>query len=128
MLDFRKKLGAKGENIAARFLKRKGYRIVQRNYTCKLGEIDIIAQHDSTLIFVEVRSKQTEKFGPPQYSVNSAKQRQISRAALYYIKENKITGQTCRFDVVAVTFLPDSRKPEVEHIQNAFELSRWYTY
>ena len=128
MLDSRKKLGEKGEKLAAKFLKRKGYKIIQLNYRCKLGEIDIIAQQDRTLIFAEVRTKQTEKFGPPQYSVSAAKRKQISKAALCYIKEKRLTEQSCRFDVIAITFSKESRRPMIEHIENAFELSRWYAY
>jgi putative endonuclease len=124
----RKELGAKGEKLAAKYLKRKGYKIIQRNYTCKLGEIDIIAERDRTIVFAEVRTKQTEKFGPPQYSITAAKRRQISRAALCYIRENKLVGQSCRFDVIAITFSSESRRPRIEHIENAFELSRRYTY
>ena len=126
MPDSRKELGAKGEKLAARFLRRKGYKIVQRNYRCKLGEVDIVAEQDKTLVFVEVRTKQTEKFGPPQSSVTSTKRRHISRVALFYIKEKGLVEQSCRFDVIAITFPSGSRKPNIEHIENAFELSRRY--
>jgi putative endonuclease len=128
MLDSRKELGARGEKLAARFLKRRGYKIIQRNYRCKLGEIDIIAQQDKTIVFVEVRTKQTERFGAPQYSITATKRRQISKVALSYIREKRLMGQSCRFDVMAVIFSPESRKPRIDHIQNAFELSRRYTY
>ena len=128
MLDSRKELGAKGEKLAAKFLRRKGYRIVQRNYKCKLGEIDIVAQIDGMFAFVEVRTRSTEEFGPPQYSITAAKRKQITKAALSYIREKKLAGQSCRFDVIAVTFSPESRRPKIEHIENAFELSRRYTY
>jgi putative endonuclease len=128
MLDFRKEIGFEGEQIAAKYLKRKGYKIIQKNYRCKLGEIDIIAEQNKTIIFVEVRTKHTEKLGLPQYSVNSAKMGQISKAALWYIKEKKITDQACRFDVIAITFPSKSDEPKIEHIENAFELSRKYTY
>ena len=121
-------MGAKGEKLAASYLKRRGYRIILRNYRCKLGEIDIIAERDKTIIFAEVRTKQTEGFGPPQYSITAAKRRQISKAALSYIREKRLVGQSCRFDVIAVTFSSESRKPKIEHIENAFELSRRYTY
>jgi putative endonuclease len=128
MLNSRKELGAKGENLAVKFLKRRGYKIVQRNYRCKLGEIDIIAERSKTLVFVEVRTKQTEEFGPPQYSITAAKRGQISRVALCYIREKKLVEQSCRFDVIAITFSSESRRPRIEHIENAFELSRRYTY
>lgn len=128
MSDSRQEVGAKGEKLAVKFLKRKGYKIVQRNYRCKLGEIDIIAKQDKTIVFVEVKTRQTQEFGAPQYAVTSAKRSQISRVALWYIKEKGFVEQACRFDVIAITFSPESRKPKIEHIENAFELSRRYTY
>ena len=128
MSDSRKDLGAKGEKLAIRFLKRKGYRIIQRNYKCKLGEIDIVARQDGTIIFVEVKTRQTEEFGAPQYAVNASKRKQISKVALSYIRNNKLAEQSCRFDVIAITLTSESRKPVIEHIENAFELSRRYTY
>ncbi len=128
MSDSRKKLGIQGEKLAAKFLKRRGYKITQRNYKCKLGEIDIVAQQDKTVVFVEVKTRRTEEFGPPQYAITAAKKKQISKAALSYIREKNFTEQSCRFDVIAITFSPESRKPKIEHIENAFELSRRYTY
>ena len=127
MLDSRE-LGIKGEKRAGRFLKRKGYKIIQRNYSCKLGEIDIIARQKDTIVFVEVKTRQTEEFGAPQYAITAAKRNHISKVALCYIREKELMRQSCRFDVVAVTFSPGSRKPKIEHIENAFELSRKYTY
>ena len=128
MIDSRKEVGAKGEKLAVKFLKRKGYKIVQRNYRCKLGEIDIVARQDRTVVFVEVKTRQTQEFGPPQSAVTAAKKRQISRAALWYIKEKKLVDQSCRFDVIGISSSPESRKPKIEHIENAFPLSRRYTY
>ena len=128
MLDSRKEVGNKGEKLAAKFLKRKGYKIIQRNYKCKLGEIDIIAEQDRTIVFVEVKTRRTQEFGPPQYAITAAKKRQISSVALLYIREKKFVEQSCRFDVIGITFPPESRKPRIEHIQNAFQLSRKYTY
>ncbi len=128
MPESRKELGVKGEKLAAKFLRRRGYKIIQRNYRCKLGEIDIIAERDGTIVFVEVRTRQTEEFGPPQYSITAAKRNQISRVALCYIREKNLVGQSCRFDAIAITFSPGSRRPEIEHIENAFELSRRYIY
>ncbi len=128
MPDPRKEVGAKGEKLAVKLLKRKGYKIVQRNYKCKLGEIDIIAKKDGTLVFAEVKTRQTKEFGPPQYAITAAKRKQISKVALFYIKKKRLREQSCRFDVIAITFSSESRKPNVEHIENAFELSRRYTY
>ena len=128
MLDSPKEVGAKGEKLAAKFLKRKGYKVIQRNYKCKLGEIDIVAEHNGTIVFVEVKTRQTQEFGSPQSSVTATKRGQISRVALSYIRDKKLVDQACRFDVIGITFPPESRKPEIEHIENAFQLSRRYTY
>lgn len=128
MLDSRKEVGNKGEKLAAKFLKRKGYKIIQRNYKCKLGEIDIIAEQDRTIVFVEVKTRRTQEFGPPQNAITAAKRSQISKVALFYIREKKLVDQSCRFDVIGITFSPESRKPRIEHIENAFQLSRRYTY
>ena len=128
MLDSRKEVGAKGEKLAAKFLKRKGYRIIHRNYKCKLGEIDIVAEQDRTIVFVEVKTRRTQEFGPPQYAITAAKKGQISRVAMFYIRDRKLVDQSCRFDVIGITFPPESRRPRIEHIENAFQLSRRYTY
>ena len=128
MINYKKQVGDKGEKLAEDFLKRKGYNIIQRNYRCKLGEIDIIAEQDNVIVFVEVRTKQTESFGLPQYSITSGKMNRITKSALCYIQEKELYERSCRFDVIAITFSQDSRKPNIEHIENAFELSRNYMY
>jgi len=71
----KKELGKKGEEVAIRFLKKSGYRILSRNYVCKLGEIDVIAKEKDTLVFVEVKTRTSTTFGPPQLAVNPTKQR-----------------------------------------------------
>jgi len=124
--NYRKQVGDKGEKLAEDFLKRNGYKITQRNYRCRLGEIDIIAQQDDVIVFVEVRTKQTESFGLPQYSITSGKISRITKAALSYLQEKELAGCTCRFDVIAITFPNGSREPRIEHIENAFELNRRY--
>ncbi|MBD3184020.1 YraN family protein [Candidatus Poribacteria bacterium] len=128
MLNLRKRLGEKGESVAAKFLKRKGYSIIEKNFSCKLGEIDIIAEKDNTIIFTEVRTKNTDEFGTPQESITPNKIKHISRVALYYIKANKLFKRSCRFDVIAVNYANNFKKPSVEHIENAFYLSNRYRY
>lgn len=123
---YKKQVGDKGEKLAVDFLKRKEYKIIQCNYRCRMGEIDIIAEQDDAIVFVEVRTKQTESFGLPQYSVTSGKINRITKAALSYLQEKGFAGHTCRFDVIAITFPKGSREPKIEHIENAFELNRKY--
>jgi putative endonuclease len=118
----RKELGKKGEEIALRFLKKRGYRIIERNYVCKMGEMDIIAKEKDTLVFVEVKARTSTTFGPPQLAVNSSKQRQLSKVALNFLKEKQIEDMKARFDVVAILLVPKGE--EVELIKDAFDL-KW---
>jgi putative endonuclease len=83
----KKELGRRGEEVAFRFLKKKGYRIIEKNYACKMGEMDIIAKEKDTLVFIEVKTRTSSLFGPPQLAVNFSKQRQLSKVALNYLKE-----------------------------------------
>ena len=86
----KKDLGKKGEEKALRFLKKKGYRIIEQNYVCNLGEMDIIAKEKDTLVFVEVKTRTSMAFGPPQLAVTPFKQRQLSKVALHFLKEKKL--------------------------------------
>jgi putative endonuclease len=118
----KKELGRIGEEVALRFLKKNGYRIVERNYVCKLGEIDIIAKEKDTLAFIEVKTRTSNLFGPPQLSVTSSKQMQLSKAALYFLKEKRLGEVKARFDVVAIVLGPQGE--EIELIRDAFD-SKW---
>jgi putative endonuclease len=116
-----KRTGKKGEELAAAYLAQTGYRIVERNYRCVFGEIDIVAWEGEILVFVEVKSRRTEAFGAPQVAVGPAKQDKISRIALNYLSEKHLRRHPARFDVVAVRLLPMGTK--IELIRDAFELS-----
>mgnify|MGYP001585690630 CR=1 FL=1 len=118
----RKELGKKGEDLALRFLKKKGYRIIEQNYVCKMGEMDLIAKEKDTLVFIEVKTRTSMDFGPPQLAVTKFKQRQLSKVALYFLKEKKIEDVKARFDVVAILLTPGGE--EIELIKDAFDL-RW---
>ena len=118
----KKELGKKGEEIALRFLKKNGYRLVERNYVCKMGEVDIVAREKDTLVFIEVKTRTSTAFGPPQLAVTPSKQMQISKAAWTFLKEKRIENAKARFDVVAVLIRPEGE--EIELIRDAFE-SRW---
>jgi len=116
----KKELGKKGEELALRFLKKKGYRIIEKNYICKMGEMDIIAREKDTLVFIEVKTRTSMFFGPPQLAVNFSKQRQLSKVALNYLKEKNLGDVKARFDVVAI--LIGQKGEEVELIKDAFDL------
>ena len=115
----KKLLGREGEDLAARFLMKRGYRILERNYRTRSGEIDLVAMHDGAVVFVEVKTRTSDIFGAPELAVNPRKQQRMVKAALGYIKYRKLHQVPCRFDVVAIT---TAAEQEVEHIQNAFEM------
>lgn len=116
--------GNRGEEIAANFLIARGYRIIERNFRCKGGEVDIITRDpiDKSLIFVEVKTRRSLSYGVPQLAVTPFKQRQISKAALTWLSKNRLHDTNARFDVIAILLHTDGRH-QIEHIQNAFELA-----
>jgi len=117
----KKELGRKGEEKAIRFLKKRGYRIIEKNYVCKMGEMDIIAREKDTLAFIEVKTRTSIEFGPPQLAVTEFKQRQLSKVALNFLKEKNIEDMKARFDVVAILLAPEGE--EIELIRDAFDLN-----
>lgn len=121
MADERKQYGAQSEAAAIKILRRKGYKIITRNFRTPLGEIDIIAKHKGTLVFVEVKARRSISYGDPKWAITPSKQRTISKVALTYLKMNGGTRTKARFDVVTVQHSTDP--PKVEIIPNAFELA-----
>ena len=117
------KTGRKGEKLARRFLKRRGYRILAANYVCPVGEIDLIALDGRTIAFVEVKSRTTTDHADPEDTVTPAKQRKLHQVARYWLSERRAEAYTWRFDVVAVT-LPAAGKPDIRHIPDAFDPPR----
>ena len=120
MTQDRLSLGKMGEDLAVTQLKAMKYQILERNYRCPLGEMDIIAREKGSLVFVEVKTRATKDFGGPAAAVHEKKQRQLSRVALLYLNQKKIRDIPARFDVVAVDF--SGTEPRIEVIQNAFDL------
>ena len=122
----KKEMGAKGEEIAVRFLKSHGYRILERNYRIRYGEIDIIAEQGMDLVFVEVKTRSGVFLGSPFESVTLSKQRQLSKVALEYISKQDWHDRSARFDVVGVRLKKAkstrSGEAQVELVQNAFDL------
>lgn len=116
-----KMLGREGEDQAARYLAKRGYRILERNYSTRSGEIDLIAMDKETVVFVEVKTRSSDRYGSPELSVTPRKQKRMIKAALGYIRYRKLHQVPCRFDVVAIN---TSAEQEIELIQNAFEMDR----
>jgi putative endonuclease len=113
-------LGKAGEDFALKSIKKLGYKCIERNYRCALGEIDLIARHGEYLVFIEIKTRKGRDTGYAKEAVTYRKMRQISKAALYYMKEKGCDNIKSRFDVVAVSI--NKENPEFEVIQDAFEL------
>ncbi len=116
-----KSTGHYGEEVAVAYLKQKGYSIVERNYRKRFGEIDIIAENGETVVFVEVKTRRSTRYGSPFDAVDDRKQKKMSRVALAYLNSRKLFDKLARFDVVAV-MLRDGSPPEIEIVQDAFEI------
>jgi len=114
-------LGGRGETAAARHLKRLGYRIVARGERGQLGELDLVAVDGRTVVFVEVKTRQTHDSGNPADAVDLEKQRRLTRLALAYLKQHGLLECPARFDVVAVTWPAGQARPAIEHFPSAFE-------
>jgi putative endonuclease len=120
LLADRKLLGRWGEKRCERFLKRKGLKTLTRNFSCKTGEIDLImVDSDRTMVFVEVKTRADESFGPSESAVTSAKKTRMIRAARYFLATNKIEDRPLRFDVVTIV-LGEKGRPQIRHYKNAF--------
>jgi putative endonuclease len=115
-------LGDRGENVAARYLRNLGMRIITRNFRCPLGEIDIVARDGNTLVFVEVKTRadEEEEGVTPEEQVNPIKRHQITKAARFYLSRYGNVQPPARFDVVAVVWPPD-KEPRIRHTPHAFE-------
>ena len=110
-----------GESLAVAHLKARGYDILERNYRAVRGEIDLIAQDDDFIVFVEVKTRRSLKFGLPQTAVTTQKQRQISKVALAYLQTKNLFDAPCRFDVIAIHLSPQLTLLKLEQIESAFE-------
>ncbi len=117
-MDNRRSLGDRGEDLAAAFLKKQGYKILERNYRTPLGEIDLIARHRGALVIIEVKTRTSERFGPGQDAVHHGKQARLRKLADYYLKQKRLGEVPVRFDVVGILWQGDA--PQIEVIEGAF--------
>ncbi len=119
--------GRWGERQAARFLKANGVKIVGKRVRAgRHDEIDIVGREGQTLVFVEVKTRRNETFGRPFSAVDREKRRRLSRAAVAYLRKEKIEPEHIRFDVVEVVGSPGGEPPVIRHIENAFPLDSAY--
>jgi putative endonuclease len=117
-------LGQQGEKLAAKFLRKQGLKILARNYRCPAGEADIIAldtrrDQAPAVVFVEVKTRASDRNTSPESAVNAAKQKHLRAVANYYRSGRDTTGLTIRFDVVAIILAP-AQEPRIKHIVGAF--------
>ena len=116
-----KTLGNAGENFAASYLESRGYKIITKNFRVRSAEIDIVAEKDSVIIFVEVKTRSSIKHGLPIEAVNFRKQQKIIEAASVFLQDEKYCDSACRFDVIEI--YSDGVKFSARHIENAFEVN-----
>lgn len=109
-----RKTGAEFEKAAGQYLESKGYRMVEYNYRCRYGEIDIVAKDGDCLVFCEVKYRSGKTKGHPLEAVDNRKQKVIFRCALHYLTEKQMQNNSCRFDVIGI------ENDEIVHIMNAF--------
>lgn len=121
MLNSRQRLGQSGEETVVRYLEKNGYTILIKNYRCKIGEIDIIARDGADLVFIEVKTRSGLGYGSPAAAVTTRKQRQITRAAQWYLAEQRLFDTPARFDVISVLG-GEATRQQIDHIINAFDL------
>jgi putative endonuclease len=122
--DPRHNLGSRGEQLAAKFLKQLGYRILAQGHRKKLGEIDIIAVDGQCLVFAEVKTWRSDVDADPSAAVTRAKQDKITRTALTYLKKHGLLNQPARFDVITVVWDGNEKsEPKIRHYKHAFEAS-----
>ncbi len=117
----KKTLGQQGEAAAARFLRRRGYRILCRSSRSGWGELDLVALDGRTIVFVEVKTRHSSELIPPEEGVDLKKQHRLIRTAQNFLHFHGLEGYPCRFDVVAVTWPAGQRRPHIEHFPAAFQ-------
>jgi putative endonuclease len=110
--------GIKGEDIATRYLRNKGYKVVMRNFRTKNGEIDIIATKNDTLVFVEVKTRLSTEFGTPLEAISPRKVITMTRTAEYFKSTHRDLPDLMRLDAISIVLEPDGEVVEIEHIEN----------
>ena len=113
-------LGQRGERAAARYLKRRGYKILARSDRLVPGELDLVALDHDTVVFVEVKTRRSAEAGHPAEAVTLPKQRRLTRLAVTFLKRHGLLEHPARFDVIAVTW-PEGQRPTIAHFPNAFD-------
>ncbi len=122
-------LGRRGEQAAERYLKRRGYKVLARSNRLRPGELDLVMLDCGTIVFVEVKTRQSQEAGHPAEAVDEKKQRRLTRLAVTFLKRHRLLEYPARFDVVAITWPGGRGRPQIEHFPNAFEaVGQWEFY
>ena len=111
-----KELGRMGEEIAVEFLQKQGLKLLEKNYTCSLGEVDIVLKHKDTWVFCEVKTRRDLEFGDPMDFITKQKLARIERVGTYYTMVNNLIPCSCRIDAVGIHFI--NGKPQIRWIEN----------
>ena len=114
--------GRSAEDLAEQMLRKKGYRILERNLRIAGGELDLIADDQGTLVFIEVKARRGNQFGGAPYAITTRKKQQIIKLALCYLSQHVLTNKQCRFDVI-LAVETNEHTPQLTHIEQAFEVS-----
>ncbi len=120
MFNSRRRLGDLGERIACDFLKKKGYKILAKNYRIKRGEIDIVAEKGSAIVFVEVKTRKKRNHGEPKEAVNMLKKKRLINAACFYLTRNNLWHRPIRFDVIGIII--EDKRITLDHDKDVFSL------
>jgi putative endonuclease len=115
----RRETGILGEKLAKDYLKKRGYRIRESNYRCPEGEVDIIAEHNDYLVFVEVKTRRSREFGSPEESITAEKREKLRAVAAHYQQTHDKLPQLWRIDVVAIELGPKNKPTRIELFENA---------
>lgn len=119
-MSLKQKQGFAAEDLACQYLSRQGLKLIERNYRCRVGELDIIMEDGPDLVFVEVRSRHNNHYGTPAETITPAKQRRLIRAALFFLQQHRL-DVSCRFDIIAIS--QKNGEPNLEWIKNAFQMA-----
>lgn len=122
MHDFNRDIGILGEALAEKYIKNQGYIVIEKNFRCKIGEIDIVGKDKEHITFIEVKSRYNKDFGSPAEAVNYYKQRKLYKTAEFYIMKNKLYNFTFRFDVIEILLKLESNRYELRLIKDAFQI------
>jgi putative endonuclease len=114
-------IGFQGEQIASQFLVDQGYAIRARNWRVREGELDIVAEEDGIIVFVEVKTRRSRKYGYPEEAITAAKRRRLLKAAFAYLEEHQLLDREWRFDVIAIECSHDNRLMRMDHYKNVIE-------